>query len=109
MAPQLQPGLADGRVEFVPMHMRAIFDYLKSTRLDVALLQAARDQDGVLRFGPNLDYVGAVLGNAKKVIIEENLDFVASQTAPEVDCAAAELIIPCHGGCLLYTSDAADE
>ena len=102
MAPQLQPGLADGRVEFVPMHMRAIFDYLKNTRLDVALLQAARDQHGVLRFGPNLDYVGAVLGNAKKVIIEENLDFVASQTAPEVDCAAAELIIPCHGGVPTY-------
>ena len=61
MAPQLQAGLDKGRIEFVPMHMRTIFDHLRNTRLDVALLQAARDQYGVLRFGPNLDYVDAVL------------------------------------------------
>ena len=48
MAPQLRTGLIEGRVEFVPKHMRAIFDYLRHVKLDVALLQAARDQHGVL-------------------------------------------------------------
>ena len=98
MAPQLQVGLDEGRIEFVPMHMRAIFDHLRNIRLDVALLQAARDQHGVLRFGPNLDYVDAVLASAAAVVIEENLDFVAPQTTPPVEESSVEVIVPCHGG-----------
>ena len=102
MAPQLQAGFDKGRIEFVPMHMRTVFDYLRNTRLDVALLQAARDQHGALRFGPNLDYVDAVLASATMVVIEENLDFVAPQTARLVDEFAAEVVLPCHGGVPTY-------
>lgn len=109
VAPQLQLGLDEGRIEFVPMHMRAIFDYLRNTRLDVALFQAARDQHGALRFGPNVDYLDAVLASASKVIIEENLDFIAPQTTPLVDESLAEIIIPCHGGIPNYPAIKSDE
>ncbi|HCC44202.1 MAG TPA: hypothetical protein DEQ32_07385, partial [Gammaproteobacteria bacterium] len=109
MAPQLRTGLIEGRVEFVPKHMRAIFDYLRHIKLDVALLQAARDQHGVLRYGPNLDYMDAVLANAQKVVVEENLDFVAPFTSPKVDLSATELIVTCHGGIPTYPGTEPDE
>ena len=109
MAPQLRTGLIEGRVEFVPKHMRAIFDYLRHVKLDVALLQAARDQHGVLRYGPNLDYVDAVLANARKIVVEENLDFVAPFTSPKVDLSATELIVTCHGGIPIYPGPEPDE
>ena len=64
------------RVHFLPMQMRAVFDYL-SAGVDVCLLQAAFDRDGVLRMGPNVDFNAAVLDCAKTVIVEINRGFVA--------------------------------
>lgn len=66
MTPFLQEGLKQGKVKFIPMQMRAIYDYLQTTPLDVVLIQAARDRQGVLRFGPNIDYVGAVMDRPSK-------------------------------------------
>ncbi|MBV1876751.1 MAG: hypothetical protein KUG79_03820 [Pseudomonadales bacterium] len=77
MTPYLEAGLAEGRVKFIPMQMRAIYDYLANKDLDVALLMAAKDTNGELRFGPNIDYVGAVLNSAKKTIVEVSDAFVA--------------------------------
>ena len=39
-------------------------DYL-ATAVDVCLLQVAFDRNGVLRVGPNVDFVAAVLSGAK--------------------------------------------
>ena len=64
------------RVHFLPMQMRAVFDYLRAG-VDVCLLQAAFDRDGVLRMGPNVDFNAAVLDCAKTVIVEINRGFVA--------------------------------
>ena len=64
------------RVHFLPMQMRAVFDYL-SAGVDVCLLQAGFDRDGVLRMGPNVDFNAAVLDCAKTVIVEINRGFIA--------------------------------
>ena len=64
------------RVHFLPMQMRAVYDYL-SAGIDVCVLQAAFDCDGVLRMGPNVDFNAAVLDCAKTVIVEINRGFVA--------------------------------
>ena len=109
MAPQLQDGLQEGRVEFVPMHMRAIFDYLENTNIDVALLQAARDKNGVLRFGPNVDYVKAVLASAGHVILEENTSWRAPIGCPAVDESAVALVIECEGTPPTYPVAAQDK
>ena len=85
MTPFLRDGLKEGRVEFVPMHMRTIFDYLAQTTIDVALLQAARDVNGQLRFAPNVDYVDAVLQSADHLVIEENTSYLAPIGTPLVD------------------------
>jgi len=62
---------APERLDFVPMQMRAIYDYLLD-RVDVALIQAARDADGRLVLGPNVDFAGAALSAAGTVIVEVN-------------------------------------
>jgi len=93
MTPFLRDGLKEGRVEFVPMHMRTIFDYLAQTTIDVALLQAARDVNGQLRFAPNVDYVDAVLQSADHLVIEENTSYLAPIGTPLVDLSRVDLLL----------------
>ncbi len=61
MAPQLADGLAQGRVAFLPMQMRAVYDYIAGQAFDMVLLQAAYDRDGRLRLGPNVDFAAAAM------------------------------------------------
>jgi len=93
MTPFIQDSLKEGRVNFIPMQMRAVFDFLKTSKLDVALLQAARDRNGALRYGPNVDFLDAVLANAKHIIVEENSSFVAPIGTPLVDIAQVDLLL----------------
>lgn len=93
MTPFIQDSLKEGRVNFIPMQMRTVFDFLETTKLDVALLQAARDRNGVLRYGPNVDFLDAVLANAKHIIVEENSGFVAPIGTPLVDTGQVDLLL----------------
>jgi len=77
MTPFLRDGLKQGRVKFVPMHMRAIYDYIATQSVDVALLLAAKDINGDLRFGSNIDYVGAAMTSARVKIVEVSDEFTA--------------------------------
>ena len=63
------------RVHYLPMQMRAVFDYLAKD-VDVCLLQVAHDRNGVLRVGPNVDFVAAVLSGTRIVIAELNRHIV---------------------------------
>ena len=72
-----------GRLHFLPMQMRWVYDYLRSD-VDVALLQVARDRNGELRLGPNVDFVGAVLESAKVVLAELNHALVAPAGSPRI-------------------------
>jgi 4-hydroxybutyrate CoA-transferase len=109
MTPVLRDGYAEGRVDFIPMQMRAIFDYLSQDAIDIALLQAARDVNGVLRFGPNVDYVGAALRSARQVVIQVNPEFVAPLGCPQVDAAAPYLLVECASEKPLYPETRVDE
>lgn len=109
MTPALREGLQAGRVEFVPMHMRTIFDYLSRTHIDVAMFQAARDVDGRLRYGPNVDYLDAVLSSCRHLVIEENKNYLAPLSAPLVDEARADLVIPVEADLPLYPVGERDE
>ena len=92
------------RLKFLPMQMRAVYDYLAGN-IDVVLIQAARDHQGVLRLGPNVDFVAAALASAGRVGVEINQSFVAAagsialdehriDTAVESDRPLIELAAP---------------
>jgi 4-hydroxybutyrate CoA-transferase len=85
------------RLDFVPMHMRTVYDYLKRD-VDVVLTQVARGADGKLRLGPNVDFLGAALGSAKRVIAELNESFVAPAGSPVIEASAIDLIVPSGRG-----------
>ena len=72
------------RVHYLPMQMRAVFDYL-SQGVDVCLLQVAYDREGVLRIGPNVDFAAAVLASAKVVIAELNTALRAPLGCPRIE------------------------
>lgn len=83
MTPSLR-NAAPTRLHFLPMQMRHVFDYL-SSGVDVVLAQAAVDRQGVLRFGPNVDFLQAAMQSARAVILEVNEAMVAPAGGLAVD------------------------
>ncbi|MXY52907.1 MAG: acetyl-CoA hydrolase/transferase family protein [Gammaproteobacteria bacterium] len=83
LTPDLQQSHAAGRVRFVPMHLRHVFDFLRAQPPDLAFVQVARDRDGELRLGPNADFHAAA-SSASTVIAEYNTGIVAPAGAPAV-------------------------
>lgn len=81
------------RLHFLPMHMRRVYDYL-SRDIDVALLQVASGADGRLRYGPNVDFLGAVLSCARVVLAEVNEAFVAPAGCPLVEDGRIDALFP---------------
>jgi 4-hydroxybutyrate CoA-transferase len=73
-----------GRVNYLPMQMRAVFDYL-AHNVDVYLVQVAKDAAGVLRLGPNVDFHEGVMQSAKVIIAELNSGFVAPATSARIN------------------------
>jgi 4-hydroxybutyrate CoA-transferase len=72
------------RLKFLPMQMRAVYDYL-ANNIDVVLIQAARDHEGLLRLGPNVDFASAALASAARVGVEINQSFVAASGSMVLD------------------------
>jgi 4-hydroxybutyrate CoA-transferase len=70
MTPSVRSGLEAGRVRFIPMHMRAIYDHIANRPIDVSLLLAAKDKNGDLRFGLNNEYINAAIAGSRMVIVE---------------------------------------
>lgn len=92
LTPHLREGHAAGRVQYVPMHMRHIYGYL-GRGIDMALTQVARDADGMLRAGPNVDFHAAAVGSAKVVVAELNTTLPALAGAPVVDESAIDYLV----------------
>lgn len=76
-------GADPARLHFLPMQMRAVYDYLASD-VDVVLLQVARDRQGELRIGPNVDFIDAALSTASVVMAELNHAVVAPAGCPRI-------------------------
>ena len=71
------------RLNFLPMQMRAVFEYLRRG-VDVVLVQVAHDKEGKLRLGPNVDFIEAAMESASVVIAELNMSFVAPAGSKEI-------------------------
>ena len=109
LTPQLRAGHAVGRVRFLPMHMRGVFDYLRDGPLDVALLQVAEDRDGTLRTGPNVDFHAAAMAAAGTVVAELNHSIVAPAGAPRVDRRSLDHVVESQRGQLVAQPPVVDE
>jgi len=94
MSPALRSGFAEGRVDFLPMHMRRVYDHIgNGPMFDVVLVQAARDAEGVLRHTFNLDFLPAALGNTRSIVVQENPEIKPPSGAPAIDEAGLALIL----------------
>ena len=80
------------RVNYLPMQMRATYDYL-ATNVDVYLLQVAHDQEGRLRVGPNVDFHESVLAQNPTVIAQLNPSMVAPAGTPLMNPALIDVMI----------------
>ena len=80
------------RVNYLPMQMRATYDYL-ATNLDVYLLQVAYDQERRLRVGPNVDFHESVLAQNPTVIAQLNPSMVAPAGSPLMNPALIDVMI----------------
>ena len=90
MSPTLAKA-APALVHFLPMQMRAVFDYL-SSNTDVYLMQVARDRDGLLRLGPNADFHAAAMSSATTIIAQLNTNLVAPAGAPLIDAGQLDFV-----------------
>ena len=88
-------GADKGRLHFVPMQMRAVYDYLLSG-IDVALIQVARGHDAKLRLGPNVDFAEAVLASARFVLAEVNEGFAAPAGCPAIEASRLDATVTTH-------------
>ena len=104
----LREGHESGRVQYLPMHMRHVYDYV-ARGVDVALVQCTRDTAGVLRAGPNVDFHRAALGAAKIVVAELNTALPAPAGAPPIDEASIDyLVTSAHGPMTLAPAEPDD-
>ena len=80
------------RVNYLPMQMRATYDYL-ATNVDAYLLQVTYDQEGRLRVGPNVDFHESVLAQNPTVIAQLNPSMVAPAGSPLMNPALIDVLI----------------
>lgn len=104
----LRAGHASGRVQYVPMHMRHVYDYL-ARGVDLACIQCTRDAAGVLRAGPNVDFHAAALGGAKVVVAELNTALPAPAGAPPIDEATIDYVVTSANGPMTLAPAEPDE
>ena len=93
MTPSLQKSFSEGRVDYMPMQMRAVYDYILHSSPDIALLQVAKDINGQLRFGPGMDFVQAALDGAENVVLQINSELTAPIGCPLVDMQAPYFLV----------------
>lgn len=91
MTPHLKQADPD-RLRFLPMQMRRVFDYVGG-HTDAALLQVARDREGRLRLGPNVDFAAAALQSASVVLAELNTAIIAPAGCPEIDADRIDFLL----------------
>lgn len=88
------PDFAD-RVRFLPMHYRAIYDYLAALpRIDVALIQVSRpDHNGLCSLGPAVDFVPAILDKTQLLVAEINSQMPNTLGAPALSFTNLDYVL----------------
>ncbi len=90
--------IAAGRVDFVPLQYRAIFDYLEhDLEIDAAILQLPpAGDDGMVGLGVTTDFAPAVFDKARLVIGEINSRQPAPRDAPKIPFDRLDFAVACE-------------
>ncbi len=93
--PEIGPALAAGRVDFLPIQYRLIYDYLRDhAKIDLVLAQLAPpDGDGNCSQGLSVDFLPAVIDKAGIVVAEINRAMPAPPGAPTVPLARVDYAV----------------
>ncbi len=96
--PQNRESVAAGRVDFVPLQYRAIFDYLEhELEIDAVIVQLPPPgKDNIVSQGVSADFLPAVLDKAGLVIGEINPRQPAPADAPTLPLARLDFAVPCE-------------
>ena len=110
LSPAIRRSFDVGRVDFLPMHMRRVYDYVATCdRFDLVLIQVGMDAAGEYRHGPNVDFLEAALGNGAKVVAEFNRGFEPAGGAPYIDADAIDFLVETDHGLPELAPPALDE
>ena len=93
--PQIGPALVAGRVDFLAMQYRAIYDYLRNdAKIDLALVQLAPpDGTGDCSHGLSVDFLPALIDQVGIVVAEINRAMPAPASAPKVPLARIDFAV----------------
>ena len=96
--PENRESIASGRIDFVPLHYRAIYDYLaKDLTFDVVLTQLPEPGDAAaVSLGINADFLPAVLDKAGLVIAELNESQPAPVDSPAIPASRLDFAVACE-------------
>lgn len=90
MTGDLTAAWQSGRLDFIPMQMRRVYDHLESgPPIDLAFIQVAPDGDE-FRHGYNMDFTAAVLANCGAVVAEVNEGMPVLAGAPKLTGTAVD-------------------
>ena len=86
MAPHLRDAERAGRLDFVPISMRAVYDYFASeAAFDLCLLQVGPpDATGMAKHGFSFDFVQAMIDNSKCLMAEVNRELRPPANVPGI-------------------------
>lgn len=86
MASHLREAEQAGRLDFMPMQMRTVFDYFgQGQAFDLLLLQVAPpDPSRLSRHGFGVEYIDAMIANSKCILAEVNSELVPPAGAPAI-------------------------
>lgn len=95
MAPHLQEAAQNGRLEFMPMHMRAVFEYFAQGRaFDLLLLQVAPPSaSGLCRHGFGIEYMDAMIANSNQILAEVNDQLMPPAGAPVITLESIDYLV----------------
>jgi 4-hydroxybutyrate CoA-transferase len=100
----LQDAYSNGRIEFLPMQLRLVSDYLsRGERFDLALIQLTEgDRIGQFNAGLNVDVLDAVLGNSRCVVAEINAGMPAPPGSRLVSQDQVRYAVQCNRSLVSY-------
>ena len=95
VAPHLIEAQKAGRVQFMPMHMREVFEYFaREPTFDFLLLQVSPpDPSGLSWHGFGIEYMDAMIANSKRLLAEVNSQLVPPAGAPCIAYESLDYVI----------------